>query len=351
MRNWRDAVVSRDDSVLKAIESIERGELQIALVLDADGRLAGSVTDGDIRRAILRGMTLDQPVSDVMNTSPFCVAANHDRKDLKETMRARRFHQVPVVDTEGRVIDLLVMDDLVSNRKGRGNWVVLMAGGLGKRLHPLTETTPKPLVDVGGRPLLETIIEKFVSQGFSSFLLAVNYKREQIKAHFGDGERWGIDIRYIEEQEARGTAGALSLIDTPMDLPLVVMNADLVTEVDFTKMIDFHEQQGALATMGVRKYDFQVQFGVVEVEDTRVLAINEKPVHKFLVNAGIYVLEPEALAEIPNDTAVDMPALFEKWLDAGRTCSAFPIHEYWLDIGRIEDLERADARARTQQKD
>ena len=346
MGNWRDAIVRPHDTILAAIESIERGVLQIALVLDDDGRLIGSVTDGDVRRAILKGVTLDQPVERAMNGAPFSVPLNYDKDDLKATMLARRLHQVPVIDGSQRVTDLVVIDDLVKGGRTRDNWVVLMAGGLGKRLHPLTETTPKPLIDVGGKPLLESIVEKFVNQGFRHFYLSINYKGEQIRNHFGDGGKWESVIRYLEEDMPMGTAGALSLIKDVPDTPLIVMNGDLVTEIDFNSALELHIEQDVIGTMGVRTYDFRVDFGVVDIDDGRIKAINEKPVHKFFVNAGIYVLEPDALPEIPRGRAIDMPQVFESWMADGRDCAAFPIHEYWLDVGRIEDLQKAQHEAK-----
>ena len=347
MGNWRDTIVRPGDSILKAIESVERGVLQIALVLDEEGHLVGSVTDGDIRRAILRGVTLDQPVERAMNYAPFSVGPDHDKMELKTVMLARRLHQVPVVDGGGRVTDLIVIDDLVRGSRARDNWVVLMAGGLGKRLRPLTQDRPKPLIEVGGKPLLERIVENFVSQGFERFYISINYKGEQIRDHFGDGSKWNSEIRYLAEDTAMGTAGALSLIETPPEAPLIVMNGDLVTEIDFNRALDFHAEQGAMGTMAVRTYEFQIDFGVVDIENGSISAINEKPVHKFFVNAGIYVLEPAALADIPRGRTTDMPALFESWLATGKNCAAFPIHEYWLDVGRIEDLERAKRKAQS----
>tara|TARA_B100000965_G_scaffold405785_1_gene441265 strand:+ start:1623 stop:2678 length:1056 start_codon:yes stop_codon:yes gene_type:complete len=341
MKDWKEAIVHEDDSVLDAIKSIERGVRQIALVLDDGGRLIGSVTDGDIRRAILKGVSLDQSVTLVMNRSPFSLPQSYDTQETKSAMQARRLHQVPIVDEDGRVIDLIVMADLIKEARVKENWVVLMAGGLGKRLHPLTEQTPKPLIEVGGKPLLESILERFVNQGFERFYISINYKGEQIRDHFGTGQQWGVDIRYLEEDRPLGTAGALSLIPEPPTMPLIVMNGDLITDIDFNRALDFHAEQGAIGTMGVRAYDFKVDFGVIEIDDKGISSISEKPVHKFLVNAGIYVLQPAALNEIPTDTAIDMPGLFEKWLAENKKCAAFPIHEYWLDVGRLEDLERA----------
>jgi NDP-sugar pyrophosphorylase family protein len=285
---------------------------------------------------------MDQPIEFVMNKTPFCVAPGYDLDELRATMTARCFHQVPVIDEDQRIVDLVVIDDLLKQGAKHDNWVVLMAGGLGKRLLPLTKTMPKPLVKVGGKPVLENILEELVNQGFQHFYISVNYMGDQIKSHFGDGNDWGVEILYLDEDQALGTAGALSLIDEIPDQPMIVMNADLVTEVNFSKMLEFHQQNGAICTMGVREYDFQVQFGVVEIENGVISSINEKPVHRFLVNGGIYVLEPEVIKSISKGTSLDMPMLFDRWITEGKKCSAFPIHEFWLDIGHIDDLHRAE---------
>ncbi|PIW26400.1 MAG: alcohol dehydrogenase [Rhodospirillales bacterium CG15_BIG_FIL_POST_REV_8_21_14_020_66_15] len=331
--------------MLEAIRSIDNSVLQIALVVDENDRLLGSITDGDIRRAILKGVAMDRPVTEVMNASPLSVPPHYQLAELKATMARRGIHQVPVVDAGSRVIDLVIIDDLIKPGAVRDNWVILMAGGQGMRLRPLTEAVPKPLVEVGGKPLLESIIEKFVAQGFVRFQVSVNYLGNQIKARFKDGREWNAEIRYIDESEPLGTAGALSLLDIAPKEPIVVMNADLMTEIDFSKMLDFHREREALATMAVREYDLQVPFGVVNVNDSAIVSIDEKPAQRFLVNAGIYVLEPETLKRIPRNTHLDMPTLFGQWIEEGRTCAAFPIHEYWLDVGRLEDLSRANKRA------
>lgn len=345
MTDWRKTLISPEQTLLETIRSIENSVLQIALVVDDEGRLLGSVTDGDIRRAILSRIDMDQSVTKAMNPNPFSVAPEFDLESMKVLMARRGIHQVPVVDTENRVIDLIIIDDLIKQGAPRDNWVILMAGGQGMRLRPLTEATPKPLVEVGGKPVLESILEKFISQGFTNFYISVNYLGEQIKDRFRDGRQWNAKICYIDERMPLGTAGALGLIDETPGCPVIVMNADLVTNIDFTKMLDFHHEQGALATMAVREYDLQVQFGVVNVDDSAIVSIDEKPVHRFLVNAGIYVLEPEALNCISKNTAMDMPTLFDHWINEGRACAAFPIHEYWLDIGRMEDLSRANHKA------
>jgi NDP-sugar pyrophosphorylase family protein len=232
------------------------------------------------------------------------------------------------------------MNDFLQPERRR-NTVVVMAGGLGTRLDPLTKDLPKPLLKVGSKPILETILSNFRGYGFAEFFLSVNYKAEMVKSYFGDGTRWGIRIRYLEESVPLGTAGSLSLLPERPTLPLVVMNGDLVTQVNFQHMLDFHREHAAVATMGVREYDMQVPFGVVRLEESRIVAIEEKPVHRFFVNAGIYVLEPDALDYVPRGEYFDMTTLFERLAKEGMPTSAFPIREYWLDVGRPDDLERA----------
>jgi len=217
-----------------------------------------------------------------------------------------------------------------------------LAGGLGSRLQPLTEDKPKPLLSVGDKPILETILESFVEQNFRRFYISVNYKADAIKEHFADGGKWNAEIRYLEEEPRLGTAGALDLIPERPELPLLVMNGDLLTRVNFQDLLDYHRDQKAEATMCVREYDFQVPFGVVEIDDHNIRSIDEKPVHRFFVNAGIYVLEPGLIDLIPKGEYFDMTDLFARALEKGYETQAFPIHEYWLDVGRIDDLDRAN---------
>jgi NDP-sugar pyrophosphorylase family protein len=218
-----------------------------------------------------------------------------------------------------------------------------MAGGLGSRLRPLTDDTPKPLLKIGGKPVLEIIIDNFLAQGFRRFFISINYKSEQIRDHFADGSEWGAEIRYLEEDRRLGTAGSLALIEEPPAAPFVVMNGDLLTKVSFQNLMDFHAEQRSVATMCVREYDFQVPFGVVETDHTKIISIEEKPRQRFLVNAGIYVLNPEALGFISDDTSQDMTYVFESLIKADMETAVFPIREYWLDIGRLDDFEQANS--------
>jgi dTDP-glucose pyrophosphorylase len=339
VKDWRKTVIAPEASLRDAIASLERSKGQIALVLEGDA-LAGVVTDGDIRRALLGGADLNTPIRNVMNAKPTSAPLATPRWRLLNRMREASLHHLPLLDQSGRVADLVSLDELAGVVK-RPNPVVVMAGGLGTRLQALTSETPKPMLRVGNRPILESILESLVDQGFRSFYFAVHYQAEIIVNHFRDGSAWGVAIEYLQEQEPLGTAGALSLLPRAPAAPLVVMNVDILTRVDVNEILEFHGQQQAAATMAVREYEIQVPYGVVSTTGSTISGIVEKPVHQYLVNAGIYVVAPEALPHIPAGQYFDMPMLFEKLIAARMATAAFPIRDYWLDVGRIEELERA----------
>ncbi|MFH1070334.1 MAG: nucleotidyltransferase family protein [Candidatus Glassbacteria bacterium] len=341
MEQWKKTIVAEGTPIIEAIRALDATAVQILLVTSPDGRLLGTVTDGDIRRGILAGCPLESPVEGIMNRSPVVAQAGTDKEKLLSIMRSRRLHQVPLVDSSGCVVGLQVVDDLIRSEE-KDNWVVLMAGGLGTRLRPLTEERPKPLVKVGKKPILEIILENLVGCGFRKFYISVNYKADQIREHFGDGSRWAAEIRYLNESRRLGTAGCLGMIAEVPAEPLLVMNGDLLTRINFGQLLDFHEEHRSSATMTVREYKFQVPFGVVKVDRHRLASIEEKPVEKFFVNAGIYVLGPEVLALVEKDLHLDMPELFDRILAAGYETAVFPLHEYWMDIGRPDDLEKAN---------
>jgi dTDP-glucose pyrophosphorylase len=340
MNEWRKAIISPDASLRDAIACIDSAGFQLAIALNGDGTLAGLLSDGDVRRAILRGCDLATPTRDVMNAHPTTALASSSKEDLLSLMRRKVLRQLPLVNERGEVVGLATVDELAGVFE-RTNWVVLMAGGLGTRLRPLTETIPKPLLPVSGKPILETILESFVEQGFRRFFVSVNYMAESVRKYFGDGAAWGVKIHYLFEKKRLGTAGALSLLPERPTEPFLVMNGDLLTRVRFDNMLHFHTEHGASATMAVREYDFQVPYGVVRLDSSSITAIDEKPVHRFFVNAGIYALSPEVLDLVPPDEFFDMPTLFQRVMANGRRSSAYPIHEYWLDVGRIEEFERA----------
>ncbi len=339
--NWQKTLVFSSASILSAMQTINTSAIQIALVINEQKHLMGTVTDGDIRRAILKGISLDSSITSVMNPEPTVAIPSMTREKILEIMKHKKLRQIPIVDEFGKVIGLTLFDTLLKVRQ-KDNWVVLMAGGLGSRLAPLTNDCPKPLLKVGGKPILENILEHFLQYGFYRFFISVNYKSEMIEAYFGNGSKWGVEIEYLREQTRLGTAGSLKLLPHKPDLPIFVMNSDLLTKINFLDMLELHQGQQSVATMAVREYDFQVPFGVVQTDHDRITGIVEKPLYKFSVNAGIYVLEPSCLDLIPNQEFYDMPSLFTALVQKQQTVVPFLTWEYWLDIGRSDDLERAN---------
>ena len=340
-RHWRKVLLDSRADVTTAAEVLTSSSMRIVLVVDKENRLLGTITDGDIRRALMAGSAMSSLATSVMQKNPIAVNQGDSRRKALQIMREKDLLHLPVLDAKGVVVGLETVRDLLFKEQ-RPNPVLLMAGGFGKRLYPLTREVPKPLLPVGEKPILQTILEQLAEGGFSQFFLAVHYRSEQVRAHFGDGSKWGVRIEYLEERQPLGTAGALSLLDqTMIDAPLLMINGDLLTRLDFGQLVDFHGEHGGLATMCVREYDFQIPYGVVHGDGDQVTDIIEKPVQKFFVNAGIYILEPDLLGHCRPDEAIDMPDLLREVVNDGRKVSMFPIHEYWLDIGRMEEYERA----------
>lgn len=335
------AIIAPETSIIEAVKSVEAGGIQAALVADAADRLLGVITDGDIRRGILRGVTLDAPVSSVMNAHPAVLRLSAGREDALALMSKLRIRQIPVLDADRRIAGVHHLDTPGESPDHPGNWAVIMAGGLGTRLHPHTQTTPKPMLPIGGKPLLEIIIQNLVAQGFSRVYLSVHHMAEVFKEHFGDGSNHGVDIRYIEEKTRLGTAGALALLPEKPPGPFVVMNGDLLTSVNFRNLIDYHHETRGLCTMCVRDYRIQIPYGVVETADGLVSGISEKPTKSFFVNAGIYVIDPSLLSRLQSGKHLDMTTLIETVIADRGQVNSFPIHEYWLDIGQVDDLQRA----------
>lgn len=327
--------------IRQAIAVIDRGTARIGLVVDDDRRLLGTVTDGDIRRGLLRGLSLDDPVETVMQRQFRHLGPHAREQEALNLMRRDGLLQVPVLDETGRVIRLFMLEDLL-RPQGRSNRVVLMAGGRGERLRPLTADRPKPMLAVGGKPILEIILEQCIQAGFASFYISVNYLKDKIISHFGDGSAWGVSIGYIEEDAPLGTGGALSLLPEIPEEPLMVMNGDVLTRIDFGQLMQFHQEHGADVTMCVREYRTTIPYGVVQVEGTTVVGFQEKPDITHFVNAGIYVLNPPVLRMLEPNQACDMPELLSRVRTGGGEVSAFPVHEYWLDVGHPETLRRAD---------
>lgn len=341
MKDWEKTLISPDMPILEALRIIDSGAMQIVLVVDENRKLLGTVTDGDIRRGILRGISLDTPVKEVMNQKPTTVYYYETRDKILAMMKNKAIHQIPVIDDAGRVVHIEVLNKLLQSAR-RNNWVVIMAGGLGQRLKPLTDDCPKPMLKVGDKPILETIIQNFIEYGFYQFYIAVNYKAEMIETYFGDGSKWGVNIAYLREKERLGTVGALKLLPAEPVEPVIVMNGDLMTKVNFGYLLDFHHQHHSQATMCVREYQVQVPYGVVQIDNYRLTGIVEKPVQNYFVSAGVYVLDPQTFQYIPSNQYFDMPSLFDKVIRDRRETAVFPVREYWVDIGRMGDFEKAN---------
>lgn len=337
---FEDALVFPNTPIREVLRRIDDASTQLALVVDQEGRLLGTATDGDIRRGLLAGLELHSPIKACMHEDPLAIASDTNDGDVVALLRTRGLRHAPLVDSERRVIGLKVLDELLAARR-RDNPVVLMAGGLGSRLGGLTRDTPKPMLPISGRPILEHILLRMVDQGFHSFWLAVNYKAEVIEQHFGDGAKFGCSVRYLREDKPLGTAGALSLLPERSDLPLLVANGDLLTTIDFGALLDHHERSGAIGTMAVRPHEVQIPFGVIETDEDRFVTVHEKPVLQHVIAAGIYVLSPAAVAVVPSDSFFDMPEVFSRLVELGKQATVYRMADYWIDIGRPPDLERA----------
>lgn len=337
-----DAIkLSLTSTIRDALQIINNGAIQMAVVVDSEGKLLGTITDGDIRRGLLNNLRLEDSVETILHTTPTVATLSDTKEDILQKALTKKLHQIPIIDEEYRVLGIQEINDLIKP-SSKPNMVVLMVGGLGSRLRPLTEVTPKPMLKVGNKPILQTIVEKFAEYGFNEIVLCVNYKSHIIQDYFGDGSAFGVTITYIFEEERMGTAGALSLLTSLPNEPFFVMNGDLLTNINFDHLCNYHLTQNAMATMCVREYDFQVPYGVVNMEGNTILSIQEKPVHKFFVSAGIYMLNPDVIRYIPKNQFYDMPSLFEALIQQGQKAVSFPIREYWLDIGQMEEYERAN---------
>ncbi len=340
MSRWKEIVVTENQTLLETMRVIDKASLQFAVVVDGEQYLLGTVTDGDIRRGILRGEGLEVPISAIMNVNPISEKSGKKSSEYKQLMKKKKLKQLPIINEAGKLINILFIDrfETPTNK----NQVVLMLGGLGTRLRPLTNDIPKPMLKVGNKPIVETIVDGFKQYGYTNFIFSVNYKKEVMQNYFQTGEAFDVTIDYIEEQKRMGTAGALSLLENRPTEPFFVMNGDLLTQVNFDQLMQFHIEHRAAATMCVREYEFQVPYGVIETDGTDLMSIKEKPVHRSFVNAGIYVLSPEVFDYIPADTYYDMPTLFERLIEHDKKTSVFPIHEYWVDIGKVDDFNRAN---------
>jgi dTDP-glucose pyrophosphorylase len=342
MKSWRKAIVGAQATVGEAIAAIENGSIQVALVLDGANRLIGIVTDGDVRRGLLRGIALSGRAVDVMNPRPVSAPADLPREERLHLMRQKSIKQLPLLDGDGQLVGLETFDELLE-APSYPNPVLIMAGGLGERLGALTRDRPKPMLNVGGRPLLETIVRNVVQQGFRNIFISVNYRAEMIVDHFGDGSAFGAAIQYVHEAERLGTAGALGLLPAPSELPMVVTNGDILTTINYGALLEFHNGTPAEATMAVREHKVHVPYGVITATEGYLHAIREKPTESWFVSAGIYVVGRAAFDHVERGVRIDMPTVLERIVANKGRVAIYPLREYWLDIGRMEDFEQAHA--------
>ena len=341
MITWRDTIVAPEIPVLEAVNKLDSISSQILLITDADDVLLGTLTDGDVRRAIIADTSLEHPVIKIANRKPLTMSSKSAADDILQVMKTYYVRHVPLVDEAGRIVGIAGLDSPQGEEPALPNKAVIMAGGKGTRLYPLTRDLPKPMIELAGRPILELIVEGLVRRGIKHIYISVHYHAEIIKDYFGNGQKFGATIEYLEETKPLGTAGALRLLPEIPNEPILVMNGDVLTKADFRSLIEFHAQSGADAVMAVRSYDIEVPYGVVTVSKNRLTNIKEKPRQSFLVNAGVYILANNILKNLPECDHFDMTELITKIQESKLRIDVFPLREYWLDIGQHSELERA----------
>lgn len=337
---WQQAVLTPDATIRQAIANLDKTAIKIVLVANEDGKLQGTVSDGDIRRGLLKGCDLDSPLTLITHKNALVVPPDMGRDLVMQLMVVNKIQQIPVVDEHHRVVGLYLWDE-IATPPVRDNVMVIMAGGMGKRLRPHTENCPKPLLPVAGKPMLEHIITRAKLEGFSHFVLAIHYLGHMIEDYFGNGEQLGVRIDYLREESPLGTAGALGLLNPRPNAAFVVTNGDVITDIRYGELLDFHLRHNAAATMAVRLHEWQHPFGVVQTEGVEIIGFEEKPIARSHINAGVYALDPEALDSLTEGAVCDMPTLFERLQGKAKRTVAYPMHEPWLDVGRPDDLEAA----------
>ena len=329
------------NSILEVINNIEDSQYQICFIVDDKDCLIGSITDGDIRRGLIEGYAIESHASKIMNSKPISIPSSHSEKEAQTIMASNQIKQLPVIDTDNKLIGVHLMDQIL-NLAPKENSILIMAGGFGKRMMPLTENLPKPMLKVAGKPILEHIILNAKAQGFRKFIISLHYLGNLIIDHFGDGSNLDISIQYIHEREPLGTAGAMALIDPSPNLPFIVTNGDIITDVNYANLLHFHESNKSQATMAIKKYELQNPYGVVNIKGLEITSFEEKPIQISYVNAGIYALNPSSLKYLKVNEPCDMPDFFELLKNNNHLITAYPIHETWADVGRPIDLSEVN---------
>lgn len=340
---WKKALLPVDATLQQAISNLDETAFQIALIVTSDGILVGTLTDGDIRRGLLRHYTMDSPIEPIISREPLVVSPELGRGPVLQLMQANKVHQLPIVDKNRRVVGLHLLDELMLPRQLQ-NLMVIMAGGQGTRLRPHTENCPKPMLPVNGKPMLEHIIDRAKAEGLQRFALAVHYLGHMIEEHFGDGSRWQVNIEYLREKSPLGTIGAIGLLDPLPEAPILVSNGDVLADIRYGELLNYHIRHDAVATMAVRLHEWQHPFGVVSAKGVDIINFEEKPITRNYVNAGIYVLDPSVLRLLRPDEHCDMPTLFGRLRESAARTIIYPMYEHWLDVGREDDWKRAQVK-------
>jgi len=338
---WRKAILLNDSTISQAIENLDKTAAKIVVVVNQIGMLEGTISDGDIRRGLLKGYGMSSSVTSVMNRNPLVLTIDVKQELVKQLMIANKIHQIPVVDTDYRVVGLHLWDEFTATMN-RPNVMLIMAGGRGKRMGAHTDKCPKPLLNVAGKPMLAHIIDRAKLEGFNRFVIAIHYLGHMIESYFGNGSFLGVQINYLREDSPLGTAGALGLIDPQPEVPFIVTNGDVITNIQYNRLLDFHIRHSATATMAVRAHEWRHPFGVVQTQGVDIISLDEKPIARNHINAGVYVLNPAALVCLEKNVQCDMPTLFERLKDTGHRTVAYPMHEEWMDVGRPDDLVTAN---------
>jgi len=341
---WYQTTILINSTIEQAVQILNQVGLKIVLITDKNGVLQGTISDGDIRRGLMNGLTLSSPIEKIINYQPLIVPPGIKRKTVIQLMTVNKIQQIPIVNEEMKVVGLHSWDE-VSVTNIRANIMVIMAGGKGTRLHPQTENCPKPMIKVSGKPILEHIINRAIAEGFVNFILAINYLGNVIEDYFGNGERFGIKIEYLREKIPLGTAGALTLLNPLPTSAFIVTNGDVLTDIRYGEVLDFHDINKGRATMAIKLQEWQNPYGVVKTEGLKIIGYEEKPVFQNYINAGVYVLEPSVIKLLRKNSKYDMPEVFTILQEMNEPVIAYPSHEQWTDLGRLEDLVRLEEKS------
>jgi dTDP-glucose pyrophosphorylase/predicted transcriptional regulator len=342
VNNWRDALVSEKATIHDAIKNLDDSKLKIILVIKSDNTFVGTITDGDIRRGLLKGLSLTDGVHLVVKKNSISVLEDTQLELINKKMQLNQISQIPIVDRSSRIVGLYEWSLTKNGTATRENLMIIMAGGVGKRLRPFTDNCPKPMLMVHNKPIIEHIILNAKSEGFKKFIISINYLGTMIEEYFGKGENLDVEIAYIKEKKPLGTSGALGLIHGKLNKDFIVTNGDVISNINYGDVLDFHCKKSSIATMAVRQHELHNPYGVVQLDGENIIGFEEKPVARSNINAGIYALSPKALDFIEKDVFTDMPSLFENLRLQKKPIKAYFTHENWIDIGRPKDLNEAN---------